>query len=214
MGSQLSRLCLASLLSFAVNGYALAQDQASDTGVAVRVSTLGLGLDVSQRFGQGLQLRVNTNGFSTSRDYETNNINYAANLRLKSSGLLLDWFPFDSGLRLSTGLYYDGNQVTIKPKPGQNSAFSDGKLDFRSSAPYLGIGYQKALGAFSLTGDAGVLFAGSPRVSYTVDCTANQPLVSNAQCQQAAANEASRVRDSLDFLRYYPVLSIGLGYRF
>ena len=90
----------------------------------------------------------------------------------------------------------------------------DGMLDFRSTSPYLGLGYYKAMGALSLVGDAGVLLAGSPRVRLDANCAAGLGNVRCAQARQDASVEADKLRDGIDNLKYYPVLSIGVGYQF
>ncbi len=195
----------------------------------LRLSTLGAGVDYSQRFSSDMYWRVNLNGLSLSRDFTQAGINYNADVKLQSAGLLVDWHPFATGFRVSGGLYYNGNKATLKANPNSagggyllnGTTYSsaeinslNGALDFRNAAPYLGLGYYKAIGALSLVGDAGVMLAGTPRVNLDVNCATGLAGARCAQARSDAAVEADRVRDGLDSLRYYPVLSIGLGYKF
>jgi hypothetical protein len=196
----------------------------------VKLGTQGLGFDLAYQFAPGLYARGNLNGYSTSRDITESSVDYRANVRLQTTGLLIDWHPFDSGFRLSGGLYYNGNKFDLTGKPalgtfnlnGVTYSSADigsleGSLKFRSTAPYLGLGYFKSFSGFSLTGDAGVMFSGTPKVRLDVTCGAllagSIPAIC-AQAQQDAAREAERARDSASSLRYYPVLSIGVGYAF
>jgi hypothetical protein len=157
-------------------------------------------------------------------------VDYRANVRLQTTGLLIDWHPFGSGFRLSGGVYYNGNKFDLTGKPSAGTfnlngvtytsadiGSLEGNLKFRSTAPYLGMGYFKSFGGFSLMGDAGVMFSGTPKVRLDVTCgalLAGAIPATCAQAQQDAAREADRVRDSVDSLKYYPVLSIGVGYAF
>ena len=209
-------LALAVMISMPV----MAQSASNNSGaLTLRAGTLGLGLDYSRPVSQGLSLRGNINGFSTSRDYTVNNTDYQTDFRLRTAGVLLDWYPFASGFRFSGGLYYDGNKADLKPRNsasgpfGSNAGSVTGSLDFRKAAPYLGLGYNRSFGAFSVTGEAGVMFAGSPQTRLNVDCTGLTPTTCNSLRSSAAAEEA-RVRSDLDALRYYPVLSVGVGYAF
>jgi len=104
-----------------------------------------------------------------------------------------------------------------------------GLLDFKHVAPILAIGFgnlaRRGNGHLSITGDFGIVFEDKPTVSFAL--TGNGCIVSNGvttnNCAPinslpgVAANitaEEVKVCDSLKVLRYYPVASIGVGYRF
>jgi hypothetical protein len=197
--------------------------------VAVRAGTPGLGFDLAYRVSHGLYVRGNFNGFSYSKNVSESDVDYNAKLKLQTAGLLLDWHPFETGFRLTGGMYYNRNRIDLTGKPTGGSynlngtayiatdiGSLDGSVRFKSSAPYVGLGYHQSYGDFSLIGDAGVMFMGSARAKLDVTCGPSlqaNPLLC-AQAQQDAAREADKARDTADAWKYYPVLSVGMGYRF
>ncbi|MFN7834405.1 MAG: hypothetical protein ACK5NY_01225 [Burkholderiaceae bacterium] len=197
--------------------------------VAARAGTPGLGFDLAYGIGNGLYVRGNINGFSYSTNVSQSDVDYKAKVKLQTAGILLDWHPFETGFRLTGGMYYNGNRIDLTGKPtvgkynlngrayvATDIGSLDGSLRFRSSVPYVGLGYHQSNGDFSLIGDAGVMFMGSARAKLDVTCGPNlqaNPLLC-AQAQQDAAREADKARDMVDSWKYYPVLSVGMGYRF
>ena len=80
-------------------------------------------------------------------------------------------------------------------------------------APYLGIGWRSAFGKeqrWGLLTDLGVAFLGRPKVALS----ATGPLASNPTFLGDLAREEEELEDDLDLLRFYPIFSISLFYRF
>lgn len=86
-------------------------------------------------------------------------------------------------------------------------------------APYLGLGwgnYQYRKSGFLYTIDIGVMYLGWPKV----DVSASGPVADYArqnypmEFQSYLAGEQHKVEETLNKYRYYPVLSIGVWYRF
>ena len=203
--------------------------QASDMtgiGIGAKVGTLGIGADVIGRINDSLNLRLGLQGFTYETRVTYSGVDYDADLELFSGMLLADWFPFANNFRISGGLMVNQNEVTLTGKPTRGTYSINGttypailvgnltgKGDFNTVAPYAGIGYG---GAFSDTGnwsfffDLGVLFQGSPNVSYTADgILANNPIFL-ANLEQ----ERQDLEDDLEKYQYYPVLSFGVTYKF
>ncbi len=90
---------------------------AQQTSVGVTAGTTGLGLefgyDVSDVFG----LRANGNLFGYSKDVESDGIQYDGKLKLRSLGVLGDFYPFESGFRVTGGAYYNDNHVNLTATP-------------------------------------------------------------------------------------------------
>jgi len=195
-------------------------------GVGAKVGTLGFGGDVIGRINDSLNMRLGLQGISYNYDDTYSNIDYDTDLKLFSGMLLADWFPFSNNFRLSAGLMVNDNEVTLTGRP-RHGTFNiggvtypaylvgslTGTVDFNSIAPYAGIGYGGVFSDksnWSFFFDLGVLFQGSPNVSYS----ANGPLASDPVFQAQLEKERKELEDDIDEYKYYPVLSMGVTYKF
>jgi hypothetical protein len=197
----------------------------ADTSIGLRVGTLGGGIELAHAFTDTLGFRIVANGlnYDTTATYES--VDYDAKLKLATGQLLLDWFPFSSNFRLSAGAMYNGNKLTLDgkptggtytingtPYPASEIGSMNGKVDFRSAAPYVGLGYGRPVGkGLSFTADLGVLFQGSPHTTLTATCGTTAQC---AQIQSDVAAEQAKLNDDMSKYQYYPVVSIGLAYVF
>ena len=88
-----------------------------------------------------------------------------------------------------------------------------GNIDFNEVAPYVGLGWGTPFGKearWTIMFDAGVMFQGSPNV----DLSANGTLANNSAFAADLEREKNNLKDDLDTYRFYPVVSLGLAYRF
>ena len=151
-------------------------------GIAVsgRISTLGLGIEVTKSLTETINARVGGNYFSFSSDGTADDIDYERDINLCSGLVLADWFPFEGGFRMSGGLLFNGNGVDSTAKPAVEFNIGDivypaiqvgtltGEMSFRKFAPYLGVGWGNAVGEdkkFGIVVDLGIVFQGSPDVN-------------------------------------------------
>ena len=199
----------------------------ADVGVLLKAGTLGAGLDVSKGISENLAVRLQANALSYDEDITESDVNYNADLELKSAGLLLDWHPFSGAFRVSAGAYWNGNEASVTGRPtgvtyvidgttytSAEIGSLDGKIDFSSVAPYLGIGFgsaPKAGRGMTVSFDLGVLYQGEPNVNLTVACGTTARC---AQLQSDVAAEMVTLQDELKDYKFYPVVSFGIGYRF
>jgi hypothetical protein len=211
------KLLLASAL--AISAACATPAQAVEPLVGAKIGTLGIGADAGVRLNDRFGVRLNGNAFSFSDSREISDIDYDADLDLRTIGLLGDWHPFGGGFFLSGGAYWNGNKADLTGKPNGSVEIGNttytaaqagslrGDVDFQKFAPYLGLGYYGTLFAgFSLGVEVGALYMGSPKVSLT----SNSPLVSASDLEV----ERRKVEDDIDDLRFYPVLMLGASYRF
>jgi hypothetical protein len=99
--------------------------------------------------------------------------------------------------------------------PSSQIGSLNGKIDFPSVAPYLGIGFgaaPKAGRGMSFSFDLGMLYQREPNVALTVVCGPTVPDCNQLQ-RDVAAEQVSLQNDLKDF-KFYPVVSFGIGYRF
>lgn len=195
--------------------------------VALKVGTLGVGLDVSTAISENVAVRFNVNGLKYSRTEEIDDIEYDGDLNLLTAGILLDYFPLDNAFRVSGGAYYNGNKFTGIARPtattnieingityGVNDVGQlDAEITFDKVAPYLGIGWGNDTRTegwgFSL--DIGAMYHGTPKAD--LDVTVNNPVL-EAQIKNDVAAEKQELLDEIEKYKVYPVVMIGVNYTF
>lgn len=200
--------------------------------IGVTGGTLGIGPELGFRFSENVGVRGNLTFLSISRDIESDDINYDANLRLASGGAMLDLFPFGGGFRLSGGLRVNGNRVrgTAQPNAGSNFEIDDvvytaqqiGTLTARTKinrvAPSLTLGYGGGLSRGVFFGiEAGALFQGSVRIqplTITGVCAGATPPAGCGTLTQDLEAERQSINEDISGYKVYPILQLSLGYRF
>ncbi|HXF44711.1 MAG TPA: hypothetical protein VNK91_01175 [Burkholderiaceae bacterium] len=218
-------LALAALSSLAVLGASSAPAQS----LSARGGTTGFGAEL----GAGLTpfLGVRGSYAAGSYDYDTtkSDIRYDAKLKPSVGLLTLDVHPFAGSFRLSAGLGLNNTKVDGRADTtsgtitinGQTYNTSDvgtveGSVRFERTAPYIGIGWGAAAApgrGLYFTSDLGVIFSrATGSVSGTCAPSLN-PLVC-AQLQSDLQAEAQKFKQEVEKVKYYPVVTIGVGYRF
>ena len=197
---------------------------AQDYAASVKLSTLGVNLEVYRSLGPSFNVRLGgsmlsytyQSGVQTGQDYEMD-----AKLNLSSVALLGDWYPFESTtLHVTGGAVVNLNKPVVTAKPTISKMIGGDVYDkdnlgtigidlaFSKVAPYAGIGIgnptagDKGLGFVM---DIGAYYQGSPKVSMT----ATGLLEPSASPEQEAI-----VETNLNWFTFYPVVSLGLSYKF
>lgn len=197
----------------------------SNGAISPKLSTLGLGLEYRYDFSSNWAASAGIYGMSISRTETRSDIKYDADLKLRHFAVLGHYYPWENGFRFSGGLVFNGtkldgnatNSGTIDlngtPYPVAQLTSVQAKADFRKIAPYLGLGWDsgdRSSAGLSFTADLGVMFTGKPNVSLTPNCAGACPQV----ILDAAEGERASLEKDLDSFKAYPVISVGLTYRF
>ena len=221
-----------SLIILALLGVFSSSVAQAATGPALAVSggTTGLGLHLVMPYDSNLNFRVGINGYEYSTTGTTEDAEYSLSAKLRTADALVDYFPSAGAFRLTGGLIYNGNKVDLTARPNEGGSYIfngtlytvsevgevNGDMDFNKVAPYLGIGFGNAAAknkGWGFMADLGVMFQGKPNVTLTnSNCTADPTVCSRLANDLAAENEELR-REAEDF-RYYPVVRVGISYRF
>lgn len=203
--------------------------------VGATAGTLGAGVEVSAG-SRRLQARAALAAGSLSEDLTTSDVRYSGDLELQNVPLLLDFFPTGGAFRFTAGAVLGDNRIDataplsqlidpadipagIPPSLIDSLGSLEGRASFDSFAPYLGIGFGNPLGElrrWHLKLDLGVVFTGEPDVE--LDARLNLPIAVPAELQLVldalvAAEEAELEREVEEY-DLYPVIQIGLSYRF
>ena len=205
-----------------------ADDAGHRADLAAVIGTEGIGGQFSWLLvPHALAVRVGANAFNYTHDLTSDDIHYVGKLKLSNQDLLLDWHPFSGWFRFSTGVVFDQNSLKLTGDAADSggtyefngntySAAQVGTLSasvkFRAAAPYLGIGWSDSSTQAGLhfVADIGVVAQGTPKASLSASGSA----ANNAQFQSDLRAEQAKLQDSLDAFRWYPVIQLGLGYRF
>jgi hypothetical protein len=226
----LKEVLLATIIGFSFTPSAFANS--GDIAVGAKVSTLGLGGEVTVGITPSFNARAGYNGFNYSGSTSQNQINYDYKLSLGSFPVLLDWYPFEhSGFRLSPGVIFNNNKVTATGTSAQATSFTiggqtyftnqigslTGTVDFDKTVPYAGLGWGNTVGkdsGLSFVFDLGVIFQGTPKVELNASNLQNNPAIVREAIQNSIDKEIADLKDKTDKFKYYPVVSIGLAYKF
>lgn len=205
----------------------------SGVGVAVRAGTPGIGLDLDLGLSQSFGLRVGFSGFNINHNIDTSDVNYNGRLQLRTITGLLDWYVLRGGFHLTAGVAGNDTKLDVVGQPTQDSFTIDGttyssaqlgsltgRLKFGNSvSPYIGFGWGNPAGEGSRVHfllDVGAIYGGTPSVTLTARCGPAAP-AGSALCDQAQADVASeqaKLRHKADILRWYPMVSLGIGVSF
>lgn len=187
--------------------------QAGGLSMAAKVSTLGYGVELGYRLNNYLGVRAGVNTGSYEYSETDAGTDYDYSLDFDSIPLVLDWHVFGGAFRLTGGVVSNNNKLTGKATgaldigTGTYTTSATSDISFDKTSMYVGLGWASlpsATRGFGLSFDIGVLGHGSPTATLTA------PGVPPADI---AAEEASLNADLEDF-KYWPVLSLGVGYTF
>ncbi|MFQ5355704.1 MAG: hypothetical protein ACE5DY_04305, partial [Mariprofundaceae bacterium] len=129
---------------------------------------------------------------------------------------LADIYPLATKFRITGGLYYNGNKLDMNAQQagfvviGGNAYLNPNittTVDFNQVAPYVGIGWGDAISSGSPIGfniELGALYQGTPNTS----------IVAPGVAPADIAVEKQRLDDALNWFTWYPVIAVGVNWRF
>jgi len=215
------------LISAATAGTLLLSPLANASGFALgaRIGTGGYGLEATQSLSSNVNARLGFNTYNYTYSTTESDIDYDAELKLQTTSLLLDWHPFSGVFRLSGGLINNQNKLDLTGTPTGTTTIGSGSytpaeigtltgnVGFKENVPYVGIGWGNAAAQdkhFGFNFDIGVIIQGSP----SVQLSSNGTLANDAAFQAELQQEQQDLEADLQDLKYYPVISLGISYRF
>jgi hypothetical protein len=201
----------------------------ADFGMYATAGSVGVGGGLAAMFNSHLGARIGYTTFEYDvEDIEESDLTLDGEAKLGGAQALLDWHPFGGGFRLSVGAM-ESAELTARARPIADSYTFDGvtysaddigsatgAAEFDSVAPYVGLGYGRALsrdGRFAFALDLGVAVTGSPTVKLDVVCAVDSAAVCAGLDDDVVAEQAELQREADEF-EYWPVLSLGVSYKF
>lgn len=194
-----------------------------DAGIAG--GTTGIGPFVTFPVSEVFSFRFGMGFLSLEREQKVETITYDLDVSLKCFPLLLDLNPGRSFFRITGGFFVNQSSADASYIPDLTVEFGGhtytpdnvgeitGKIRMQPLSPYLGLGFGRPSG--SSTGIGFVMDAGVAFTSFDVSLAhegGNLSPGQEEQLQEDLAMEADSLRDALDGLKIYPVLSAGIIY--
>ncbi|MET0029521.1 MAG: hypothetical protein ABW101_17970 [Candidatus Thiodiazotropha sp.] len=193
---------------------------AEGTVVSARLGSLGLSVEGGFGLTEQFSTRLGINRYQYDTTERVDGNKYDLDLDWQSISLFADWHPFDVPLRFTAGFLRNSNE--IQGETGASSITIGDTLyrdvglkadvDFRTFAPYLGLGWESGLfreRGWGFNVDLGVMYQGTGRVNLTATGMGADLVDPND-----LAREEERFEEDLEDYRYYPVFSFGVSYKF
>ncbi|AFQ50405.1 hypothetical protein [Burkholderia cepacia] len=190
--------------------------------------TQGAGIGAAVSFNSVLGAHADFNAINLTHDFTVAGNRYQDDIKLRQGGLYADIFPWHgSGFRATIGLRFNDDEIRGVSVPDNGTFVFAGKrypalpgmyavaeARYPTVMPYVGIGYghRPASKGFGFVADLGVAY-GIPRCSYTLSpelAAAAGPKKSQILAE-SGLDELNRM---MSRYRWYPVLQIGISYRF
>lgn len=211
------------LVAFGGSSAVLAQ------GVALtpKIGSTGAGADITIGLARSLNVRLGAQGWTRDETRTEQEIEYDARLRLLSGQVLFDLHPGGRGFRVSAGVLINGNELTAVSSEDAVYTINGrqypvglvgrlrGRVETEPIAPYLGVGWGNAVAPGSrwrLALDVGAFYQGEPKVSLTASPTI--PILVPARFYEDLEEERREIEEDASGYTVYPVVAIGLSYRF
>jgi hypothetical protein len=213
----------------------------SRIGTAVKISTLGAGIEAATPLTGRLNLRAGFNMFRFSSATTDSGIRYNGQLHFQSAEAHLDFFPF-GGFHVSPGLlFYNGNQFVATASVPGGQTFSvgsttyesdpgtpvtgSGKVGFVKVSPSIMVGIGNLIPRsgrhFSFLFEVGGAYQGSARVA--INLAGNVCDTSGLNCRAVSSDstvqaniqsQQVKIQHDLNPYRFFPVISLGFGFNF
>jgi hypothetical protein len=206
-----------------------------EVAVTAKGGTLGGGVELTVGLSPQWNVRLGGNAYDyTDNRREVKGIVYDATARLRSATALLDFHPGEGGFRLSAGAIYNGTKIagsSLMPDSGFYNLGGvqvpaglvgtlNGRIKFDPIVPYVGLGWGNAVGPgrrVRFAADLGAIFQGKGKVTLTPQIPAGSPLndpAARAALQILINREEAEIAKDVANYTVYPVISIGVSYRF
>jgi len=223
---------LAALISIFAMASSLSAQAAKERiprfAIGIEAGTVGYGPVATYTFSKRLTATVGYTMLDYNDTYEDSDASYDGTLEMSNFQAALSWHPFSGTFFLTAGAFVGDSKFDGKGVPNANSTFNiDGVIYTAAqvgtitaqapvidgTVPFVGLGWTKVatktgVGFFF---KAGVLFIDAPVV---VISSRGGTLSNDPTFQKRLANEAAVVNEDLKDFTLYPVLQIGLIYRF
>lgn len=206
--------------------------QAQGVAVGVKAGTTGLGVEGYYQVSPMLNVRAHYSRYSATFSQDTGGdgeLEFDMDTDLGMGALLLDFYPFSGSFHLSAGYAKNntgfagvatasGGNYTIDGQEYSAAQIGEvrGELSFKSSAPYVGLGWGNPIdddGGFGVNFELGAILQGAPKAKITTSKQLSDP-AAQAQLEQHIQQEITSFEDDTSSFKAWPVIALGITYQF
>jgi hypothetical protein len=208
----------------------------SSGALGATVGTLGIGGTLEKSFGDGtFDVRLLTGFFTYARSGNASGVNYNANVQLSNFLFVADVHPGGGSFRIGAGVSFgSGTKATVTGVPGPNGYTIDGNtygsaqlaavnggVKFSSGAPVvlLGFGGGRTRPGLGFSLDLGAIFQNpttyvTPTYGPEPDGINDPSTLQGQIFAQDLATLENDLKNGSKYLQVYPIINIGLVFRF
>lgn len=195
--------------------------------LGVGVGTNGGVLEGAYAFNRYVDVRAQGAAIGFDADFKSSDVKYKGRFRHFTGGADVDLHPFGNPLLVVGGFVSGERKVRVKADPTETATVKingvtfpvnqvislNGDADLGSTAPFAGIGFDNTFthpGHWGFRAVGGVIFGQDPQVRLN----ASGPFATNPAVVAAVRAEEASLQHDVDGYRYYPVVQVGVTYRF
>lgn len=215
-------------LAAAIAAPVFAQD--SRFAVGPQIGTTGVGAEAQFQINDRIVIRGGADWLDLDEDFSSDGIEYEGSVDFSTASAFVDFHPFDSSFLISAGAYFGKRDVQVTGRSsGANVEIGDqiftaeqagqieGDLTFGDVAPFVGIGWNNTFrkeGRWGFKAVAGAAFGEDPEATLRRTGGVALPAQVQADLDRELREEEQELEDDADDFKVFPVLQVGLTYRF
>lgn len=216
-------------LAASISALVLAGAAHAGIGVDGTVGTQGLSANGHFQASPFITLRAGVNLLEFElQDMEYDDLSYDVDLNFSQFGGYVDFHPMMNGLTVTGGLLVGERSVDLISRPTTSVLIGDvsfnpddvgelvGSADFGDTAYYAGLGWDSTthgLLPVAFVIRAGLIVTDSPTIDLFNRGGTVDPII-QAELDAEIEREKAALQDDLEDFRFYPVISVGLGFGF
>lgn len=197
---------------------------ASPIAVDLHAGTTGVGAQIEYVANAYFAGRLSGDWLDIGHNFQASNITYSGRAKWMTVGVFGDFHPFKNGWLVSAGAYHGMRKASATSAQVDDVVFNGmhvpaaeigsvrGKAKLARTSPFVGLGWdgaQHAHRGVTFRALAGADF-GDPKVTLSD----SGPAAGAAQLQHWLAKEQAEAQSKVGMLKAYPVVQLGVAYRF
>lgn len=197
-----------------------------DFAIAGSAGTLGGAVEGQFQINEYFQLRAGANYLSFDESIDVDDITYDGEIDFSGFGAFVDVHPFRNSFFVTGGAYAGGKSIDLTASstvpveiggviftPAEYGRL-EGDVSFDDVAPFIGLGFDTTFQGsgnwgFSIVAGAAVFGSGDVTLDAVGGTLSNDPIL-----QAELQNEIADIEEEIEDYELWPVVQLGLSYRF
>lgn len=224
------RLALSLVTAIVFASPAVAQEAAdSRFALGAQIGTTGLGVEAQASVNRYVAVRGSADFIRYDAEFETDDVDYDGELDLTQGGAFVDVHPFANAFFVSAGAYFGDRQVDLRADARGSAEIGnlvftpeqigrlEGEADLGGFAPFLGLGYNDTFTTdrrWGLKALVGAQFGDDSEVTLRRTGGIALPAALQAQLDAELRNEERELENDAEDFKVFPVVQLGVAYKF